>query len=420
LLFILFIADIEEYLKARKEGGIVIGKKKIYTLAYADDLGAIAESEEEMKSILKSLEKYFDRKELLLNAEKSKIMVFCKREKRLNRNWKWKGESIDEVREFKYLGFTFMKNNKDDAHIKEVKKRAAAAMAQIWGIGERKFGGDVDRRIMMFNILVKSILMYGVEIWGWEEKTEIESLQERYMRWILGLDRWTPGYVVREELKLENISIEAGYRALKFQEKMKRQAGDKLLRECRRENAKGYWRHTRWGKAMELLYKEGGHEHWEWEAKDDKGENIIDEWMGNMKKKKMEERMKKIEDSKSAKEYKKWRQEERPRYLKIKGKGKKIKTIARFRCCNEWTGDKYWEKEEEKLCRICRKERETWEHIWRECDTRSNKKEEEIMMGEEFRSEPDIEWMLQVIQMRGRQKEERKEREGSAGRKGKE
>jgi len=159
LLFILFIADIEKYLKARREGGTVIGKKKIYILAYADDLGAIAETEEEMKSILKSLEKYFDRRELLLNAEKSKIMVFCKREKRMNRNWKWKGESIEEVREFKYLSFTFMKNNKDEAHIKEIKKRAAAAMAQIWDIGERKFGGDVDRRIMMFNILIKSICM---------------------------------------------------------------------------------------------------------------------------------------------------------------------------------------------------------------------------------------------------------------------
>jgi len=83
------------------------------------------------------------------------------------------------------------------------------------------------------------------------------------MRWVLDLDRWTPGYVVREELKLDNISIEAGCRALKFQEKMKRQAKDKILKECRRENGKDYWRHTRWGKAMESLYKEGGHEHWE-------------------------------------------------------------------------------------------------------------------------------------------------------------
>lgn len=60
----------------------------------------------------------------------------------------------------------FKKNNKDDAHIKDIVKRAAATMAQIWEIGERKFGGNFDRRIMMFNIMVKSIMLYGVEVWG--------------------------------------------------------------------------------------------------------------------------------------------------------------------------------------------------------------------------------------------------------------
>jgi len=138
-----------------------------------------------------------------------------------------------------------------------------------------------------------------------------------------------------------------------------------------------------------------------------------------MKKKQIEARRKKIEESKSAKEYKKWIQEERPRYLKTKGKGKKIKTIARFRCCNEWSGDKYWEKEVDKLCKICRKKLKTWEHIRKECDTRTNKKEEEIMMGEELSSEPDVEWMLQVIQTRERQKEGKKEMEEKARRKGK-
>lgn len=45
----------------------------------------------------------------------------------------------------------------------------------------------------MFNVMVKSILLYGIEIWRWKEKYEkrsiLEALQERYIRWILGLDR---------------------------------------------------------------------------------------------------------------------------------------------------------------------------------------------------------------------------------------
>lgn len=69
----------------------------------------------------------------------------------------------------------------------------------------------------------------------------IEALQERYIRWILGLDRSTPGYIIREESKIEQISIEAGIRAIKFQDKIKRITENKILKKCRREIHKKEW-----------------------------------------------------------------------------------------------------------------------------------------------------------------------------------
>lgn len=38
------------------------------------------------------------------------------------------------------------------------------AMKIIWSIGERKFGSDFKRKIMLFNYTVKKILLYGAEI----------------------------------------------------------------------------------------------------------------------------------------------------------------------------------------------------------------------------------------------------------------
>lgn len=120
-------------------------------------------------------------------------------------------------------------------------------MAQIWGIGERKFGEDFDRRIMiLFNIMVKSIMLYGVKIWGWREWREIEALQERYIRWILGLDRCTPGYIVREEPTIEKISLEAGGRAIRYQDRVKNESENAILKECRREMDKIEWESTNW------------------------------------------------------------------------------------------------------------------------------------------------------------------------------
>ena len=121
--------------------------------------------------MIKYLNKYFKQKDLELNAEKLNIMVFSKGKSRKNGEWKWKDEEI-EVIEFKYVGYTFKFNNKDDAHIQDLRKRATAAMVQIWSIGKRKFGGDFRRRMIMFNRMVKSICMYAVEIWGIEERKE--------------------------------------------------------------------------------------------------------------------------------------------------------------------------------------------------------------------------------------------------------
>ncbi|EZA51891.1 hypothetical protein X777_09206, partial [Ooceraea biroi] len=48
---------------------------------------------------------------------------------------------------------------------------------------------------------VETVLGYGVEIWGWKERECIERLEKRYLRWILGVDSRTPGYLVRRAAK---------------------------------------------------------------------------------------------------------------------------------------------------------------------------------------------------------------------------
>ncbi|XP_024872051.1 myosin-3-like [Temnothorax curvispinosus] len=56
----------EEFLKKRQVGGMVIGRIKIFILAYADDLAMMAESEKDMKRMLRTLEKYLEEKRLTL------------------------------------------------------------------------------------------------------------------------------------------------------------------------------------------------------------------------------------------------------------------------------------------------------------------------------------------------------------------
>lgn len=43
----------------------------------------------------------------------------------------WKGRKVEEVREFKYLGYTIKYNGRQDAHVRERMKKGAALLGQV-------------------------------------------------------------------------------------------------------------------------------------------------------------------------------------------------------------------------------------------------------------------------------------------------
>jgi hypothetical protein len=235
-LFAAFIGDIEEMFRKGQAGGVVVGKEKVWSLAYADDLVVLAREEKGMKEMLGNMEKYMRRKKLTVNVEKSKMMVFRKGGGRRKINeWRWEKDKIEEVKEFKYLGYVLNERNTAAAHVRELVKKANKIIGAVWGIGERKFGHDFRRRIMMFDSLVKSVMMYGAEIWGWREQEGLEGVQGKYLKWVLGVDRETPGYIVMEETKRDEIRIEAGKRAIRFEERLIERGECRILQVSERK-----------------------------------------------------------------------------------------------------------------------------------------------------------------------------------------
>jgi hypothetical protein len=108
----------------------------------------------------------------------------------------------------------------------------------VWGIGEKKLGGDFRRRMMMFESMIESVLMSGADIWGWKEQEEVEKVQEKYLRGVVGVSRETPGYIVREENKRNRLRVKAGKRAAKFGDKMDGKEECRILMEFWTENKK--------------------------------------------------------------------------------------------------------------------------------------------------------------------------------------
>ena len=146
MLFNLLIADMEEELRKGKWGGVQVGQKRICTSAYADDVVVLAKREEEIESMIRRLEGYFEKRKLEVNVGKTKAMRFRRGGRSRKMEIKWRGKRI-EVKEFKYLGYFFNRKGGQEAHIRDSVRKAAAVMRQVWGIEKRKFERKWERRM---------------------------------------------------------------------------------------------------------------------------------------------------------------------------------------------------------------------------------------------------------------------------------
>lgn len=59
-------------------------------------------------------------------------------------------KKIEEVKEFAYLGYTLQRNRGQEAHVRNIVKRAATVMGQVC-IGKRRSESDWEKRLRFFD-----------------------------------------------------------------------------------------------------------------------------------------------------------------------------------------------------------------------------------------------------------------------------
>ena len=97
------------------QAGIKIARRNINNLRYADDTTLMAESEEELKSILMKVKEESEKVCLKLNIQKTKIMASSP-----ITSWQIDGETVETVADFIFLGSQITADG-DCSH--EIKRR---------------------------------------------------------------------------------------------------------------------------------------------------------------------------------------------------------------------------------------------------------------------------------------------------------
>ena len=97
------------------QAGIKIARRNINNLRYADDTTLMAESEQELKSLLMKVKEESEQVGLTLNIQKMKIMASGP-----ITSWEIDGEPVETVSDFIFLG---SKITADDDYSHEIKRR---------------------------------------------------------------------------------------------------------------------------------------------------------------------------------------------------------------------------------------------------------------------------------------------------------
>lgn len=382
LLFNLYMAELEEKLEKRKLGGVGIGRKRIWNLAYADDLVLLANNRDAIQDMMATFRRFLKERNLILCVEKTKMVVCNRKRGEKKQTWFWKDKSIEEVQEFKYLGFVISNKGKYREHIKELERKGKIAARKVWGIGEKMCRDDFSRRWNLFKYLVQSTMAYGVEIWGWEEKESLEKVMMDYTRWLFGLEFCTPRYMITKELSMEKLKIGWGLRARRYEERIKKGTAGSIAKECWLEKEAYGWKDG-YGREREKYYNRNGWGIMAKEIRGNSGENNEEE-NGLDREKELINRerdtQRQYEESKIKKAkynwvYKKIRLEGRGVWYLRKenlvkmgiGRGDEVRALVKLRCGNlEWE-NKYWLEEKDRRCLFCEQGKDSIDHYVREC-----------------------------------------------------
>lgn len=136
------------------------------------------------------------------------------------------------VSEYKYLGILFTDNvnfNKARSCILKSANRAVGSSLKILNKLSLDNWSDVP---MIFDVLVRSILMYGVEVWGLFDDSRIEKVQSSFFKRILYLPRNTPSYALRLEIGRVPIQVKMFDMLLRWLNRIALMDHDRFPRKC--------------------------------------------------------------------------------------------------------------------------------------------------------------------------------------------
>ena len=141
------------------QAGIKIAERNINNLRYADDTTLMAESEEELKSLVMKMKEESEKAGLKLNIQKTKIMTSG-----LITSWQIDGETVETATDF-ILGGSQITADGDFSH--EIKRCLLLGRKVMTNLDSILKSRDITlpTKFCLVKAMVFPVVMYGCESW---------------------------------------------------------------------------------------------------------------------------------------------------------------------------------------------------------------------------------------------------------------
>ena len=141
------------------QAGIKIAGRNINNLRHADDTTFMAESEEELKSLLMKVKEEREKVGLKLNIQKMKIMASGP-----VTSWQIGGETVETMTDFIFLSSKITADS-DCGH--EIKRRSLLRRRSVTNLDSVLKRRDITlpTKVSLVKVMVFSVVTCGCEIW---------------------------------------------------------------------------------------------------------------------------------------------------------------------------------------------------------------------------------------------------------------
>jgi len=150
--------------------------------------GLCVNQQKNYKKNLNILSTYCNRWKLTVNRDKTKVLIFIKGGRLPNNlNFYYDGNHIEIVNKYSYLGIIFTSGGSFTESHGTLSGQALKAIFKLRKYLYSYVNITVEHMLDLFEKIVKPILFYSAEVWGFARATPIERVHTKFCKSVLGV-----------------------------------------------------------------------------------------------------------------------------------------------------------------------------------------------------------------------------------------